>query len=956
MSNPLILNYNLPITGLPDIGDYGRIEFTETLDDFPALTVVRYSKIKPSIEIGNSITVGPYTLILESYSIEEPSAILDKSPLDKVFTITENYVHPSKFILNTEINIKKFFESSEFLNIQSLNNNKDYPDFILVNASSLVNYANTLATVNADVSLKGDFKVKLPKKPSDQDVIVLADLLDHYCLLYNSTYTFSQNTLSFSPLGEKNFETSFKPLNNIVMNEGILPCYKNNLLTWDFEVEQYLANKNLQTTSNNNLLNGEEDNEESGYTIPEGPKYVEIDNKDTILYEGDFNPGSPPDYSSSGKPRDISVMFDISGPTKSFKITQFKWGAPYAAIEGTFGYAHAALELVDDPNKPYDNKAYCELLTTLENIQSGNLGKVVFPNVDSYLLGYPDDINLANPLVWRLIKIVKTTYKYSPIKFKPTIKVKTKDGKVIDTKITDQDLLDKATACNLEVLVGEVSVGWELKRFATEDPTNFTEGSIAAWLQLNQLESIKDTLLGQNPTPEELQNYNYARYSSKVKLESYLYRKVPYKAVTYYKIEPYSKYYKDVDKINWHVEFIPKNKDAAKKPEWDANNPDNLIAIVYPDPNWVPALMLTGEVYCSSSIATQGNPDWNPWARTYYEMNPAIITTGSEEYRHTTYKILPSKNTVLNKDYSANIKTIVDQALNQAKNFSNGTYYTPHAYMTVDSGSIKTLSIPNVDVNFNTESLASKSSAEDRYVITTVQRTSGESFTSKLRTVTTSVQTGRPPSATVRKPQYEEIPVESGLDPSKENEKYKDNELTEELNFDTESDKLYIINSNSVNGFNRLNDQNFNYCFCLNDALTCARSVLIKQALNTTTFNLNYPFTEVNFSSKVNSLISIGGVSWIIKSASISIEIYQGKPLPQYLNLEVGLFYKDAEITVNIVNVEKEKDEEDSDQNVIIPEPEGAAVSAGNVPIELEDLTLDIKSLDIPSEYTRWIK
>lgn len=854
----------------------GNITLEESLMDYPKLTIVKYVEGLVSGVIGSSFSYGGLSFSLESFT-------LDINPLsdvnNKVNIATYTYVHQSKKLMESN------FSSKDFINEHKNSYVKKTETSYWFSIGTVIAYAAS-KTPNSGTISSPYFLVEFPRKPSLEDSFSLKDMIDSKLLIGNYVYRFSGSNISYQSLGGGGSIGS-DYVSNINVGLSIVSGYNNTLVNWS-KKEDY-----------NNTLNLK--------------KFVALEQDNYVTYEGDYEPHIAPTESDGGikPPRDLSIMFDNSGVTKSCRIIEYRWGQPEYEISATFGYAHAALELVGNPEKPNASSEAILGLLSENVINSGNAYQEVLSAIKAGKLGYPDDNNFSGELVWRLISIKETKYIYE--NFSPNISpvMKNSDGTLSPVTIPDQykPLLES----NLQVLVKEQTVGWELKRFSQEDPVNWTNGSVVNWIALNALVKLKDTIQGSILTKQQ---YYYMLYKAKVNLELYLYRKIPIWEEVNYALAPYSKYYKDLDEVDWEVITVPKSQ------LYPNSQDDTPVNILIPDPNWTPELMIVARSRYKTSVGLNGNPDYNPFARNYYGSNPITITTGTEEYELTKYGILPSKNTRDNladlyTDYS-NLSSVLSGIRSSLND--EGTYYKPHSYMDVGEYGIIGKPPYNINVNINSAYPNKPTSKDDEFsTLTVIRAAQDNSYKSHIKNSNYNISEGRPPKATLRKPLYKE-------------------EYPENNNPFTNS--VVYITSNTPTAESQ-SSINIPYADNIHEAVQGARFKLITDMLQ----NGSSLSAQVNFLSRargVNCGISIPGVSgnWIVKKCISSVQYADGKIFNQNTSVEAGI-YNNVSLSVNVVKEANTNNESDKSTTILINP---------NLPFKFGTVVTDI-----PSDFGRWL-
>jgi hypothetical protein len=810
----------------------GLVSLSESLNDYPKLTLVEYGSSLKTRPIGEVLVYGGFTFVLESISIEKSPIIVDNIQ-DK---ITYSFVHVVKKLLEFPFLLKNFVDNNKG---SSTRKNKDaylYP------IGALIGYARGLKP--AGVIESPGFLVEVSKTPGPEETATLKDFIDPKLEPRQLIYKFRGDTLSFVALGIGN-SIDAAIVRNYTIGYGSTPSFRDSPLSWNKQ----------------NNENKEQDLKTK--------RYKKLKNESYLIYEGNYNPHIPPPQTADGTkyPRDLSIMFDNSGETKTCKITKYTYNQPEIEIEATFGYAHAAIELVADPNRPNVQSDNVIRLMSANVAESGNAYQEVLGAIKSGKFGYPDDANFSNSIIWRLISVKEKEYIYENVQVNISPLLKNADGTLTPcTLITSGDI----AANNTEVLIRELTQGWELRRFAQEDAQNWTEGSIQSWLGLSTLVALGATL--QSSSILAKQQYYWMLYYAKINIEKYLYRKIPIWEQVDYGVETYSEYYKDVDNVDWQVEYIPKSNIA----EYSGTGEVDTVAVVFPDANWSPELMLVARSRLKMSVGLSGNPDYDPYKRNYYGTNPVSIVSGSEEFEHIKYSVLPSKNTKsklgdLFNSYT-NARTVVSSIASQVD--SSGTVYQDKPYTSVPDYGLVDTPLPKVSPSsVLAQSPSTLDTREDQYSSLQTSRVAQDhSFKNHITTTTFVIADGRPPGATIRKPVFEEIQDDS-----------KSNPYPNTVTFITSSnDSLYtdVKSSCSVGGAESLGE-----------ALSGAQFQLIMDTLNSSSTSVTLHYLAGDLKPSLNGIIPIPGTNatWVVKGCNQTIQFADNLGFPQPIEVECGL-------------------------------------------------------------------
>ena len=863
----------------------GYITLSESLNDYPTLSVVTYTddtSLNSVRKVGSTLSYAGLSFYLESVNIEStPITDLDIPSLQKI--ITYSYVHVSKKLLEYPIKTKQFVDRNRGKVSRKEGSNSFYP------IGSLISFGKSQARLGS-VSCPG-FLIEIPNNPSPSDTVTIKSFLDDKLEILGRVYKFSGSTASTAKLG-KSGSILADANSNVTLAKNTLTVYKDTVLSWS-KKQDY----------DNGL---------------EGKRYIKGKKNEYIIFQGDFKPHLPPgEVESEIVPSDLSIMVDNSGITKSFKITKYIWNQPAYELEATFGYAHAAIELVADPEKPNSQAGAVLQKLSEEVISSGNAVQEVLGVIKSGKYGFPDGAEFNQDIVWRLLSVKEKSYVYEDLDIQVTPRIQNANGSL--SSITVAPEYRKFLTSKVQVLVSENTEGWEIKRFQNEDPSNWSKGSIEAWLKFKNILQLKETLSGANETSKQL--YYWMLYAAKIKLEQYLYRKIPLYEKIDYSIAPYSSYYRDSDDVDWDVQFIPKNQLSG-----NSTSGGEEIPVLFPDPKWSPELMLLARSRYKTSIGLSGNPNYNPYSRNYYGSNPQTVVTGSEEYEYVKYTPLPSKST---KDKVSGLHEVYGQvsdvldAVNTHLDYT-GTFYLNKDYTQISDYGLKDVPIPEVATDNVAGKYPSKlDTVEDRYTSLISTRTAQDhSFNSSIVTQTYSLVEGRPPSATTRVPVYEEDNSEEV-----ENNPYK-NSITFLKSNTKGLDVAASVNVPAARNFQ--------------EALAAAKfklqleSVQSGSTISVQTLLNKRPSSIVNKALKVHPIRG----NWIIKSASQTVQVVDGKAFYQPVQIDAGAR---ASISVSSKTVQVAEDNEGSNSSVNI------AIKA-NLPSRL-GTPVD----EIPEGFSRWL-
>ena len=816
----------------------GTYTLNQELNQPPSLSAVIYVATLDEIpDLGSDLMFGSYNFYLTNYSYKESPQVQKIGNVLVKYEVSFSYAHVSKLFTEKGINTAQFVlaygSSAQIIGEQ----------FYRFPFSGLLAQVSAFTGINCPITGLSGF-VNLPYRPANTDFFTLRSFLDERAILDAKVAVFSPSGIDYVDLGSGRAVTS-EPLTEITLTDNETPCYKNTLLNWNGG-----TNYALQNT------------------------YVQVTDDEYVLYEGDSNPHLPPVEVGDGTlvPRDLSVFVDNGGLSKQFKITLYKYGQPNSEISGTYGFSHSALELVSNPLAPI-NLDY----SILDKMQSNpalqaNALKGLLGNLVNQAMGMVGQNIFARPIVWRVTSIKQTNFIYQPLQLNIKPQVLDAYGNYVQVEIPQQyqNLLN----CSSQVLIAEQTEGWTIKRFASEDAANWTQGSIQAYINLTFLLQIGNQIAND---PISLQYYYLSVYKAKCKLESFLYRKIPITERVDYFIEPFSKYYKDGDKVDWNVEYIPK----AQLPS--SPSTQDPVAVLFPSPDWVPNLMIVAKSRYSISAAVSGNPEYTDQAASLWGKNPIYLTTGEEVYEHTRYMIRPSKTTKPNIDQI--YETFNDlggllTSISQNETYS-GTYYRPFSYMNVpDDAVIGNGVLPTIDVTaviptqqkkdpsavpaYSTASNDASFKDDSYSIYGTIRTVADASFKSNIQSSSFSTAQGRPPSATVRKPINQLNPVQDK------------NGLT---------DSLTYLTSN-FRDRNILSDVTITGAQNIQEAIKGATFKLEKDVFDAASLSTSFTWTQNAI--KPNSVFQYFGQTWAAKSSTFTTQIINGGVLTQPVNVTFG--------------------------------------------------------------------
>ncbi len=827
----------------------GTYTLNQNLNEPPSLSVLIYVAALTDVPaLGSDLTFGNYDFYLTSYSYKESPQVQKIGNAVVRYEVSLTYAHVSRLFTEKGINTAKFVlaygRSAQIIGEQ----------FYRFPLLGILAQVSAFTGINCPITGLSGF-VNLPYRPANTDFFSLRSFLDERAILDAKVAVFSKSGIDYVDLGSGRAITS-SPLTEVTLSDNETPCYKNTLLNWNGG-----TNYALQNT------------------------YVQVTDDEYVLYEGDSNPHLPPVEVGDGSlvPRDLSVFVDNGGLSKQFKITLYKYGQPNSEISGTYGFSHSALELVSNPLAPLNiDYSILERMQSNPAAQENAFGGLL-KDLANQAMGMVGTGIFARPIVWRVTSIKQTDFIYENLDL--NIKPQVRDAYGNYVAITVPPQFNNLLKSSSQVLVAEQSEGWAIKRFANEDSANWSKGSIEAWIRLTYLLQIG------NLVPNDaisLQYYYLSVYKAKCALESFLYRKIPITERVDYFIEPFSKYYKDADRVDWGVEYIPK----AQLP--NVSTTQDPVAVLFPSPDWVPNLMIVAKSRYLISAGVSGNPEYNDQAASLWGKNPIYLTTGEEVYEHTRYMVRPSKTTKPNIDRLYETFNDLGGLLTSIKDneLYRGTYYRPFSYMNVpDNALIGNGVLPTIDINkvISTQqkkdpntipsySTASNDASfkDDSYSIYgTIRTVADASFKGNIQSSNFSTALGRPPSATVRKPV---------------------NQLNPKQDKDGLKDSLTYLTSN-VRDRNILSDVTITGANNIQEAIKGATFKLHKDVFDGA--NLSTSFAWTQNAVKPNSVFQYFGQKWAAKSSTFTTQILNGGALNQPVSVTFGEVIPVTLTTVN---------------------------------------------------------
>ena len=601
----------------------GEAQVDYNIFDFPSFTLVEYSKSKePNRPLGSTITLDGNVFTVDNITVSYlPNYIIQdiesNSNIKVEYAIVYKGTHITKRIVDFPINVRQLVQSRSF---------KKTGQNYIISLEDIYKFAVFRSGYSGRINfLQGDSDFTIPTTAEGTEYLSLSNYLNDLRYLKNYYFVFSGNSMTFRQLSNS-------------VNFGYIPVGEYNLTKSD---DPPCFNRSLLELNN----------------YPEYKQdYVTLDDNTYALYAGDSNPTEPPlEYTEY--PKNQSIMYGgANALTKSFKITVYQADSPIYEIDGTFGFAHALVELAGD-----------ELNSETQRVSDHPLVKAIKDNPEVYsnlgdqivnLIKFNDAIELQNLTtqgyealqfawknkpVWKLVKCVVKDYIYIPVKFDldNLFSVVNDDGSLTKVELPE-DFKKKFNSSNYSVLSRIVSTGYELRRF--NDETLSGTGISSSVQAYNTFKNTSDaiankTQAGQNIS--QLRDIDAVNWiSGRFLLESFLYRKVPIVECIDYGYAPFSLFYKDEQYSDQFTTTLIRESDIKS-----GGSDSKFLTVIIPDPNWKPTIMQLAEHTYKRSIAVQGNPNWKPTTRNYYASNPTVIYTGSEEENYISYQPLPSFNT-----------------------------------------------------------------------------------------------------------------------------------------------------------------------------------------------------------------------------------------------------------------------------------------------------------------------
>jgi len=865
----------------------GVVKLDVSLNDYPRLNIVRYGKDLSPDSLGKVVVFEGLRFYCESSYIKRLPSAADLNPLF-ADEITSTFVHVSKRVFEKPIRKRRKGKSNSY---------KITTSYSFYNLDSYFNEANSEgSSFGANVEGLSAGFVRIGKEEDTEDnesVTSLKALYEPRLKIAKKVWSFNQGRLSFKSLAQQS--CGIQPhhlVGDITTGISAIPTYQRTEITWE---EEPLAAKTSKST-----------------------QVVKLDDEKYYTYEGDWNPHMRPPTNLT--PRDLSANSDMGGTTKQFKITNYKFGQPDTEVEGVFGFAHAALELVADPARPNDLTDFFLNSIKGDASTSGNAIHEIAQAIVSETLGYPS-INLANSMEWRLISVKFKKYKYQtvPISF-PTPYVRNEKGLLVPVTVpSEYDSF--LTNLQIEVLTGEEAEGWELRRFATEDAKEWTKGSIAAWNRLNTAKTIGSAIQGADANIT-----NWLVLTEKLNLEQYLWRRIPIIEKVNYYIGAYADFYKDAEKVQWDVQYIPRNQVS----QFQGSDDTTEIPVLFPSVDWVPELMLLSRIRFTSSIATMGNPKFNPFAPNLYDTNPTTITSGSEEYEHISYSILPSQSTKpdINKLNAKRVDINQLVSIANAQQDLAGTRFKVHDYMQVNDYGLPGSNpfIGNIEVVGSYS--ADGSTPLDKFIsYVTIKSSQGEGIKNNKTASSFSTAEGRPPSATIRKPNYKQV-----IDDRASKPPYEDS-------------KTYVSSNITNPGNDYITSYSASGARSFPEAVRAAEFELDLSQINSSSSSTLVTFTrKVDLGAICGSTIDIGvpGLVNVVKGASYEVQVANNQAFVQPLSVQIGS-YIPTRCSGTSIRVNSNKYTDDR-----------PVQGSGELDLNIDVGNFGTQGMTFPKEYSRW--
>jgi hypothetical protein len=248
-----------------------------------------------------------------------------------------------------------------------------------------------------------------------------------------------------------------------------------------------------------------------------------------------------------------------------------------------------------------------------------------------------------------------------------------------------------------------------------------------------------------------------------------------------------------------------------------------------------------------------------------------------------------------------------------------GTYYTPHRYMTVGDYGLKGIPIPIVDPSVVAAKFPGKIEDKevDQYTTQTTLRVAQDhSYKSHLTTSNFSLAQGRPPSASLIKPQYTE------------DRNDKNNPLQDSITYLTsglgarEGEPVPSVMIDSADN--------------IEEALKGAKFKLILDIVQSgTSTSAQLRFTETTGYPLVNKIMFLENQEWVVKRSTQSIQFTDGIAFSQLVDIECGV-YAQPQVNHKTVKIDREDGEEKDSVKVLIGSeglPSRFGVAIDEVPV-----------------------